>query len=107
MDRKAVLRECFGRIVALLGYKFTPDEELVNDLLDVEVELEKRYGAPYCPCQGRTGVREEDMRIVCPCIPYHRAHYDAMRRCWCGLYVHKDVDDPDTLTQIPRSALGL
>jgi len=107
VDRKAVFRERFGRIVALLGYKFSPDEELVNDLLDAEVELERRYGAPYCPCQGRTGVRAEDMRIVCPCIPYHRAHYDAMQRCWCGLYVHKDVDDPDTLTQIPLSALDL
>jgi len=107
VDRKAVLRERFARIVDLLGFKFTPDEELVNDLLDAEVELEKRYGAPYCPCQGRTGVRQEDMRIVCPCIPYHRAHYDAMRRCWCGLYVHKDVDDPDALVQIPRHELGL
>ena len=107
MDRKAFFRERFGRIVALLGYKFSPDEELVNDLLDAEVELERRYGAPYCPCQGRTGVRAEDMRIVCPCIPYHRAHYDAMQRCWCGLYVHKYVYDPDTLTQIPLSALDL
>jgi len=107
VDRKAVLRERFARIVDLLGYKFTPDEELANDLLDAEVELERRYGAPYCPCQGRTGVRQEDMRIVCPCIPYHRAHYDAMRRCWCGLYVHKDVDNPDMLVQIPRHELGL
>ncbi|NLX35245.1 MAG: ferredoxin:thioredoxin reductase [Chloroflexi bacterium] len=107
MDRKALFRERFGRIVALLGYKFSPDEELVNDLLDAEVELERRYGAPYCPCQGRTGVRSEDMRIVCPCIPYHRAHYDAMKRCWCGLYVHQDVDDPDALTQIPLSELDL
>jgi ferredoxin-thioredoxin reductase catalytic subunit len=47
------------------------------------------------------------MRIVCPCIPYHRAHFDAMRRCWCGLFVHDDVVDPSTLPQIPASELGL
>ena len=47
------------------------------------------------------------MRIVCPCIPYHRAHFDAMRRCWCGLFVHADVTDPGTLPQIPAAELGL
>jgi ferredoxin-thioredoxin reductase catalytic subunit len=26
-----------------------------------------------------------------------------MRRCWCGLYVHKDVTDPDSLPQFPMS----
>jgi len=43
------------------------------------------------------------MKIVCPCIPYHRAHYDAMRRCWCGLFVHKDVTaaEASVLKQIP------
>jgi len=98
-ERMAFLSGNYARIVDLLGYKFTPDEELARDLLEAEVMLEKRYGAPYCPCQGRTGNRAEDMRIVCPCIPYHRAHFDAMKRCWCGLFVHKDVTDPDSLSQ--------
>lgn len=103
--RKEVFREYFGRIVARLGYKFSPDAELVEELLDAEVELEKRFGAPYCPCQARTGNRLRDREIVCPCIPYHRAHYDAMKRCWCGLFVHQDVEDPSTLRQIPWSEL--
>jgi ferredoxin-thioredoxin reductase catalytic chain len=48
------------------------------------------------------------MMIVCPCIPHHKAHFDAMKRCWCGLFVHKDVDDPDKLRQIPlEEALGM
>ena len=41
------------------------------------------------------------MQIVCPCIPFHREHFDKMRRCWCGLFVHKDVTDPDSLPQFP------
>lgn len=102
-SRKEVLRDYFGRIVALLGFKFSPDVELVEELLEAEVELERRFGAPYCPCQARSGDRARDMRIVCPCIPYHRAHYDAMKRCWCGLYVHQDVTDPSVLRQIPWS----
>ncbi len=103
--RIEVLRAHFARIVDLLGYKFSPDEEIVQELLEAEVQLERQFGAPYCPCQGRTGDRSHDMRIVCPCIPYHRAHYDAMRRCWCGLYVHKDVADPLKLKQIPWSEI--
>ena len=100
-ERKESLRYLFERVVDPLGYKFTPDEELADFLLEQEVKLEQDHGAPFCPCQGRTGVRAEDMLIVCPCIPFHREHFDTMRRCWCGLFVHKDVTDPDSLPQFP------
>ncbi|WP_319506546.1 ferredoxin-thioredoxin reductase catalytic domain-containing protein [uncultured Methanolobus sp.] len=98
--RKEQLRTMFSKVVAPLGYKFSPDEELVDFLLEQEVNIEKEKGSPFCPCQGLTGEREYDMKLVCPCIPFHREHYDAMKRCWCGLYVHKDVEDPDKLMQI-------
>ena len=100
-ERKASLRYLFERVIDPLGYKFTPDEELADFLLEQEVKLEQDHGAPFCPCQGRTGGRAEDMLIVCPCIPFHRAHFDAMKRCWCGLFVHQDVSDPDSLPQFP------
>lgn len=101
--RKQRLREMFQKVVDPLGYKFSPDEEIVDFLLEQEVIIEIEHGHPFCPCQGLTGERELDMKIVCPCIPFHRAHFDAMKRCWCGLYVHKDVDDPYSLVQISRS----
>ena len=66
-------------MVTPLGYKFTPDEELADFLLEQEVKLEQDLGAPYCPCQGRSGVRAEDMQVCCPCIPFHREHFDAMK----------------------------
>ena len=99
--RKEALRYLFERVVEPMGYKFTPDEELADFLLEQEVKLEQDLGAPFCPCQGRTRKRAEDMLIVCPCIPFHREHFDAMKRCWCGLFVHKDVTDPDSLPQFP------
>jgi len=102
--RKEALRFLFEYVVGLLGYKFSPDEELVDFLLEQETLIERRHGAPYCPCQGRTGLRAEDMKIVCPCIPFHREHFDAMRRCWCGLFVHSDVTDPDALEVLPPPA---
>ncbi len=100
-DRKEAFRFLFQHVIEPMGYKFTPDEELADFLLEHEVALERDYGAPFCPCQLRTGKRPQDMLIVCPCIPFHRKHFDAMRRCWCGLFVHKDVIDPDSLPQFP------
>jgi ferredoxin-thioredoxin reductase catalytic chain len=105
--RKMALRAFFDRVVDALGYKFTPDEELADFLLEQEVILERKHGAPYCPCQPMSGERARDMKIVCPCIPFHRKHFDAMKRCWCGLFIHKDVSDPDSLPQISARELGI
>lgn len=102
-SRKKALKFMFQQVVELLGYKFSPDDELVDFLLEQEAKLEEKHGIPFCPCQGLTGEREHDMKIVCPCIPFHRKHFDAMKRCWCGLYVHKDVTNPDELSQIAPS----
>lgn len=104
-SRKKALRFLFEPIVDRLGYKFTPNAEDADFLLEQEVLLEAETGMPYCPCQARGKVRAENMKIVCPCIPFHRRHYDAMKRCWCGLFVHKDVTDPDKLVQFPESSI--
>ncbi len=101
--RKKALRFLFGPAAGKLGYKFTPNEEDADFLLEQEAAIEAETGIPYCPCQARSKDRAENMRMVCPCIPFHRGHYDAMRRCWCGLFVHKDVTDPDGLRQIPEA----
>ena len=50
--RKEALRYLFERVVTPLGYKFTPDEELADFLLEQEVKLEQDHGAPFCPARG-------------------------------------------------------
>lgn len=102
-SRKKALRFLFEPIVEKLGYKLTPAEEDADFLLEQLAAIEAETGIPYCPCQAREKTREENMRMVCPCIPFHRRHYDYMKRCWCGLFVHKDVADPDSLRQVPES----
>lgn len=103
--RKRVLRGFFEPVVDALGYRFSQDTELVEELLKQEVLIEQKHGSPFCPRQPMRHNREHDMKIVCPCIPFHRKHFDAMKRCWCGLFVHKDVTDPNTLRQTsPREA---
>jgi ferredoxin-thioredoxin reductase catalytic subunit len=99
-SRKKALHYFFAHVVKPLGFKFTPDLELVDFLLEQEVMLEGKQGVPFCPCQPVRHDRARDMQIVCPCIPFHRQHFDAMKRCWCGLFVHKDVTDPDSLSQL-------
>jgi ferredoxin-thioredoxin reductase catalytic chain len=101
--RMQALRYFYEKVVRPLGFKFTPDTETADFLLEQEVGLELKHGAPYCPCQPLRHDRALDMKIVCPCIPFHRAHFDAIRRCWCGLFVHEDVTDPDALPQLPAS----
>jgi ferredoxin-thioredoxin reductase catalytic chain len=55
--RKKALHYFFEKVVGPLGYKFTPDEDLVDFLLEQEVALEGKHGIPFCPCQGlRTSV---------------------------------------------------
>jgi ferredoxin-thioredoxin reductase catalytic chain len=104
--RKKALRFLFERLVAELGYKITPEAEDADFLFEQLAAIEAETGIPYCPCQVRTAGRAENMRIVCPCIPFHRRHYDAMRRCWCGLFVHQDVTEPNKLKQFPESRLA-
>ncbi|MCR3921351.1 MAG: ferredoxin:thioredoxin reductase [Firmicutes bacterium] len=99
--RKEDFRTYYTAVVDALGYKFNPDQELVDFLLEQEVQIERKFGSPFCPCQAIVGEREEDMKICCPCIPFHKKHFDYMKQCWCGLFVHKDVTDPSTLRQIP------
>ena len=99
--RKERLHYFFDRVVDPLGYKFTPTRSSWMTCSTRSSSSSSIWGRPICPCQMRTGKREDDMRIVCPCIPFHRKHFDAMKRCWCGLFVHKDVTDPSTLPQFP------
>jgi len=105
--RKKALRYFFEKVVGPLGFKFTPDAELVEFLLEQEVALEVKHGVPFCPCQPLRRDRTRDMKIVCPCIPFHRQHFDAIKRCWCGLFVHQDVTDPDSLPQLSPREVGL
>jgi ferredoxin-thioredoxin reductase catalytic chain len=106
-SRKKSLRYFHNRVVESLGFKFTPDADLADFLLEQEVALEAKHGIPYCPCQPIRRDRTHDMQIVCPCIPFHRKYFDAMQRCWCGLFVHQDVTNPDNLPQLSKKEMGL
>ena len=47
--RKESLRYLFGKVVDPLGFKFTPDEELADMLLEAEVKTRARHRRALLP----------------------------------------------------------
>ncbi len=89
----ADLRAYMAPFADRLGYKFNTDDEFVDEVLASEIEILDATGDVFCPCRVRTGDPKEDAKIVCPCIPFFRDQFAGLRKCWCGLFILKDVED--------------
>lgn len=83
--------------VERLGFKFNTDAGFVDAVLVSEIAILDRDGDLFCPCRVRTGDAREDMRIICPCIPNYLDDFWAMGKCWCGLFIRRDIEDGSTL----------
>jgi len=87
------LKTYMAPFVATLGYRFNTESDFVDEVLASELELLEQTGDVYCPCRMRTGDPKEDLKIVCPCIPFYLDQFAALRKCWCGLFIRTDVED--------------
>ena len=74
------------------GYHLNPDEEFVRDLIEGLLTCQKRYGYRACPCRLASGVKEEDLDMICPC-DYRDPDLDEHGACYCALYVTREVLD--------------
>lgn len=84
------------------GYHLNPDVEFVKDLIRGLLTNEKRYGYWSCPCRLASGIKEEDLDIICPC-DYRDADLDAHGACYCALYVSQEaLDGKRKLSSIPE-----
>jgi len=72
------------------GYNLNPDTDFVKELLRGLLQNEERFGYMSCPCRLASGVREEDLDIVCPC-DYRDPDLDDYGACYCALYVSEEV----------------
>jgi ferredoxin-thioredoxin reductase catalytic subunit len=68
------------------GYHLNPDVAFTKDLIRGLLANEKRYGYRACPCRLASGVRDEDLDIICPC-DYRDSDLDDYGACYCALYV--------------------
>jgi ferredoxin-thioredoxin reductase catalytic chain len=72
------------------GYHLNPDREFTLGLMDGLLENESRYGYQACPCRLASGVRAEDLDIICPC-DYRDPDLAEFGACYCALYVSADI----------------
>jgi nitrite reductase/ring-hydroxylating ferredoxin subunit/ferredoxin-thioredoxin reductase catalytic subunit len=87
------LKAFMAPFVAHLGYKFNTETEFVDEVLESEIEILARDGDVYCPCRIRTGDPKEDLKIVCPCIPFYSDQFASLGKCWCGLFILEGIED--------------
>lgn len=87
------LKEYMGPFAEKLGYKFNTETDFVDEVLESEIAILDADGDVWCPCRVRTGDPKEDVKIICPCIPFYRDEFAAIKKCWCGLFILNDVED--------------
>ena len=84
------------------GYHLNPDREFTLGLIEGMMVNERRYGYWACPCRLASGVKKEDLDIICPC-DYRDPDVAECGTCYCGLYVSQDVvDGKRKVTRIPE-----
>jgi ferredoxin-thioredoxin reductase catalytic subunit len=49
------------------GYHLNPDVDFTKELVKGLVVNERRYGYANCPCRMASGIKDEDLDIICPC----------------------------------------
>ncbi|MHA1650716.1 MAG: ferredoxin-thioredoxin reductase catalytic domain-containing protein [Candidatus Helarchaeota archaeon] len=67
------------------GWPLTPDQEMLEGLIEgLAINLE-RYGYRSCPCREAWGEKEKDRDIICPCS-YAEADINEYGHCFCSLF---------------------
>jgi ferredoxin-thioredoxin reductase catalytic chain len=49
------------------GYHLNPDIPFTRELVSGLIVNTKRYGYATCPCRISSGIKEDDIDIICPC----------------------------------------
>ena len=72
------------------GYRLNPDVAFVKELIAGMLVNEERFGYWACPCRLASGVRAEDLDIICPC-DYRDPDLTDYGACYCALYVSEEI----------------
>ena len=83
------------------GYHLNPDLELTLELVKSLLTNEERYGYQSCPCRWASGLKEEDLDIICPC-DYRDQDLAEYGRCYCALYVSANATKENLSQPIPE-----
>lgn len=81
-----MMKEKFKKHAEENGFKLNPSGKIVEGIINRLLINEKEKGEQYCPCRRVTGDKEEDKKIICPCI-YHKDEVKNDGHCLCFLFV--------------------
>ncbi|MCL2000648.1 MAG: ferredoxin:thioredoxin reductase [Planctomycetes bacterium] len=84
-DPTRSVRARLEKYLAGKPFRFNVDAALLGDLLLGLAKKKARHGEEYCPCRMLTGNKEEDAKIICPCI-HHLKELEANGHCKCFLF---------------------
>lgn len=88
------------------GYHLNPDRQFVMGIVRGLLTNEERFGYMACPCRLPSGVREEDLDIICPC-DYRDRDLAEFGACYCALYVSGRVArGEEELRPVPERRRG-
>jgi ferredoxin-thioredoxin reductase catalytic chain len=86
MATEEELTQTYAKYAEKKGFKLNPDKQVVSTVIKGIIRNETKYGARYCPCRIRTGDKEKDKAIICPCI-YHLNEIKEQGHCHCMIFV--------------------
>ena len=100
-EKETLYRRLFDEAEAG-GYHLNPDVDFTMELVEGLIVNQRRYGYPACPCRLASGLKSEDLDIICPC-DYRDPDLDDFDACYCGLYVTGRILDGEIpLRPIPE-----
>lgn len=70
------------------NFKLNPNEKALLGIIRGLLRNKQFKGEIYCPCRVVTGNKEQDKKIICPCI-YHKQEIKEMNHCKCTLFWKK------------------
>lgn len=84
-DMEEAIRRWVAAYAGRHGLKVNPDQRVLDVVIRGLARNCKRFGKPYCPCRLRTGDKEKDREIECPCV-FHQEEIDTVGHCHCNLF---------------------
>jgi ferredoxin-thioredoxin reductase catalytic subunit len=87
MTKEELIKQ-YEKYAAENEFKLNPNPKIVEGIVGGLLAREEKNGARYCPCRRVMGDKEEDKKIICPCI-YHKDEIEKDGHCHCNLFVKK------------------
>ena len=86
---KEELKQVSQKYADSQGFLLQPDEARLDMILTGLLRNEEQHGFRFCPCRRVIGNKEDDDKIICPCI-YHKDEIKEDGHCKCFLFFGKE-----------------